>query len=155
MKVKDVMTKDPITIDPEAPLGTALDVMRTRKIRHLPVVGDAGELMGLITDRDLRHAALGPALAERLSLWAERKLRHIGQAFEDLRVRDAMTWVVATTHPEASLAHAAVVMYEGRVGSLPVIKNGQLVGILTERDVLKALMREHPAIEFDPEGFLW
>lgn len=53
MKVKDVMTREPITVDPEAPLGTAMEVMRRKRIRHLPVVNDAGRLMGIITDRDL------------------------------------------------------------------------------------------------------
>ena len=62
MKVKDIMTKDPLTIDPEAPLGTATDVMRTKDLRHLPVVDEAGRLIGIITDRDLRHAAFAPAV---------------------------------------------------------------------------------------------
>ncbi len=154
MKVKDVMAKDPLTIDPEAPLGTAMDVMRTRHLRHLPVV-EAGQLIGIITDRDLRHAAFGPAVAEYLSRSAQRRMRQIGEALENLRVRDVMTWVVVTTHPNASLPHAALVMFERRVGSLPVIEDGKLVGMLTERDLLKALSREGPVPKFDVEGFLW
>lgn len=155
MKVKDVMTRDPLTIDPEAPLGAAMDVMRTKQIRHLPVVDDSGQLMGIITDRDLRQATFAPAIAEQLSLRAQRRLRGLGQAMEDLRVQEAMTWVVATTHPEATLAHAALVMFERRVGSLPVVRDGKLVGILTERDLLKALAKGSPAVHYDPEGFLW
>ena len=155
MKVKDVMAKGPITIDPEAPLGTALDVMRTKQVRHLPVVDDAGQLVGIITDRDLRQAAFAPAVAEFLSVRAQRRLRVLGERLENLRVRDAMTWVVVQTHPEAPLAHAALVMSERRVGSLPVVDGGKLVGLLTERDVLGALSREGTISEFDPEGFLW
>ncbi len=155
MKVKEVMTREPLTIDPEAPLGTALDVMHTKQVRHLPVVDDTGMLMGIITDRDLRQATFAPALGEHLSLRAQRRLRGLGQEMEDLRVKDAMTWVVVTTHPEATLAHAALVMFERRVGNLPVIRDGKLVGILTERDLLKALMKEYPAVHYDPEGFLW
>ena len=155
MFVKDVMTKDPFSIDPEAPLATAIEMMRMKRIRHLPVVDDSGQLIGIITDRDLRQAAFAPALAEWLSLSAQRRLRGIGQAFEDLRVKDAMTWVVVTTHPDATIEHAAVLMFERRLGSLPVIDQGKLVGILTERDLLKALMRKHPATRFDPESFLW
>ncbi len=155
MKVKDVMAKDPFTIDPEAPLGTAIDVMRTRALRHLPVVDDAGQLIGIITDRDLRHAAFAPAVAEYLSASAQRLTRQIGATVENLRVRDVMTWVVVTTHPNASLAHAALVMSERRVGSLPVVENGKLVGLLTERDVLQALSREGAVLQWSGEGFLW
>ncbi len=155
MKVKEVMTRDPLTIDPEAPLGTAMDVMRRKRIRHLPVVDDAGRLLGIITDRDLRQATFAPALAEHLSLGAQRRLRGIGQALEDLRVKHAMTWVVVTTDPEATIARAAVVMFERRIGSLPVVEDGKLVGILTERDLLLALARELPDTGVDQQGFLW
>lgn len=155
MKVKEVMSRDPVTIDPEAPLGTAMDVMRRKRIRHLPVVDDAGRLLGIITDRDLRQATFAPALAEHLSLGAQRRLRGIGQALEDLRVKHAMTWVVVTTDPEATIARAAVVMFERRIGSLPVVEDGKLVGILTERDLLLALARELPDTGVDQQGFLW
>ena len=155
MKVKDVMTKDPLTIDPEAPLGTAMDVMRTKELRHLPVVDEAGQLIGIITDRDLRQAAFAPAVAEYLSAGAQRSVRQLGQTLEDLRVRDFITWVVVTTHPDASLAHAALIMSERRVGSLPVVENGKLVGMLTERDLLQAMSREGGVLRFSPEGFLW
>ena len=155
MKVKEVMTRDPLTIDPEAPLGTAMDVMRRKRIRHLPVVDDAGRLLGIITDRDLRQATFAPALAEHLSLGAQRRLRGIGQALEDLRVKHAMTWVVVTIDQEAPIARAAVVMFERRIGSLPVVEDGKLVGILTERDLLLALAREFPDTGVDQQGFLW
>jgi acetoin utilization protein AcuB len=155
IRVKEVMTKRPLTIDPEAPLGTAIDVMKTKGIRHLPIVDDAGELLGIITDRDLRQAIFAPVIAEHLSLGAQRRLRGLGEALEDLRVRDLMTWVVVTTHPEATIEHAAVLMFERRLGSLPVVDRGRLVGILTERDLLKALMRRHSALRFDLESLLW
>jgi acetoin utilization protein AcuB len=155
MKVKNVMTKDPLTIDPETPLATAMDVMRAKELRHLPVVDEAGLLIGIVTDRDLRHAAFAPAVAEYLSVSAQRRIRQIGETLENLRVRDVMTWVVVTTHPDASLAHAALVMSERRIGSLPVVENGKLVGMLTERDVLQALSREGSVRQWDIEGFLW
>lgn len=155
MKVKDVMTQDPITIDPEAPLGTAMEVMRDRHVRHLPVVDDTGRLIGILTDRDVRQAAFAPALAERLSLRAQRRLRALGAVMEELCVRDGMTWVVVTTHPEATLSHAALVMFERRVGCLPVVKDERLVGILTEHDLLKALAKEFPTMHIAAEGFLW
>ena len=155
MKVKDVMTRNPITIDPEASLGTAMAVMKKAGIRHLLVTDEAGHLSGIITDRDLRSAAFAPALLKHLSATAERRVRGVQQILEDLRVRDAMTWEVVTTHAEADLGHAARILFFGRIGSLPVVDGTKLVGILTERDLLRAislLMPEHPV---DVEGFLW
>ncbi len=154
MKVKDVMARDPISIDPQAPVGTALDVMRTKHIRHLPVVDETGALVGLVTDRDLRHAAFAPAVQEYLSIRAHRRARQLGETLENLRVRDVMTWVVVTTGPEAPLLSAALIMFESRVGSLPVLEGGRLVGLLTEQDVLKALMLEGKVAEFG-EGYMW
>ena len=60
MTVKDAMTKNPITIDPSAPLGTAVATMTERQVRHLPVVDDQGRLVGMITDRDLATRPLPP-----------------------------------------------------------------------------------------------
>jgi acetoin utilization protein AcuB len=154
MKVKDVMTKDPITIDPEAAVGTALDVMRTKHIRHLPVVDGTGTLIGIVTDRDLRHAALAPALDEYLSVRAHRRARQMSETLEDLRVKDVMTWAVVTTGPEAPLTYGALIMFERRVGSLPVLEHGRIVGMLTERDVLKALLFEGKVAELN-DGYMW
>ena len=155
MKVKDVMAKHPFTIDPDAPLGTAMDVMRTKDLRHLPVVDETGQLIGIITDRDLRQACFAPVVAEYLSAGAQQGVRQVGQTLEDLKVRNFMTWVVVTVHPDASLAHAALIMSERRVGSLPVIESGKLVGMLTERDMLEALSKEGGVLRWSPEGFLW
>jgi acetoin utilization protein AcuB len=154
MKVKDVMSRQPVTIDPEAPVGTALEVMRSRHVRHLPVLDEAGTLVGILTDRDLRHAAFAPALQEYLPVSALRRARQLGEALENLRVRDVMTWAVLTTTPEAPLMYAALVMFESRVGSLPVLEGTRLVGLLTEQDVLKALMLEGKIAELEG-GYMW
>ena len=142
MRVRDVMTADPATIAPEAPLGVALATMRERQIRHLPVVEDTGRLVGILTDRDLRQATLARA-------------RSLQEAERDLTVQDAMSWAVVTIHPGDPLARAAAIMFERRVGSLPVVENARLVGILTERDLLRALMRAYPARDWDAEDLLW
>jgi acetoin utilization protein AcuB len=155
MQVKDVMTRNPIPIDPEAPLATAMAVMKAEQIRHLPVIDDAGRLLGLITDRDVRSAVFEPALIEHLPASAQRHARGVRQSLEELRVRHAMTWDVVTTHPQATLEHAARVMFYGRFGSLPVLEGAQLVGILTERDLLKAMSLLMPEPPIDVEGFLW
>ncbi len=154
--VHDVMTRDPITIDPDAPLGTAMAVMREQNLRHLPVVDDAGTLVGMITDRDLRTVSFAPAFAEHLSAEARRRLRGLSEGLEQLRVRDAMTWEVVTIGADAPVARAAAVMCEKRLGSLPVVSAGRLVGIITERDVLRELAATLPSVQgVDPGRFLW
>jgi acetoin utilization protein AcuB len=154
--VRDVMAKRPITIDPEAPLATAIAVMREKEIRHLPVVDDGDRLVGIITDRDLRSAALAPALTEFLPPDLRRAVERAAGILEQLRVKDAMTWSVVATRPDATVAEAAAVMFERRIGCLPVRQNGKLVGIITERDIGKALMLAISAARgADPDTFFW
>lgn len=154
--VRDVMAKKPITIDPETPVATAIAVMREREIRHLPVVDDADRLLGIITDRDLRSATLAPALVEFLPIGLRRAVEGAAELLGDLRVKDAMTWSVVTTRPDASVAEAGAVMFERRIGSLPVREDGKLVGIVTERDIFKALMMViKPVRGADPDTFFW
>lgn len=146
MDVRDVMSRNPFSIEPDAPVAAAIDVMVEHKIRHLPVVDEQGTVVGIITDRDLRSAALTPALEEYLSTAARRRLRAIGRTLENLRVKDAMTCNPVTTTPDVALTQAAALMLERHVGSLPVIDRGALVGILTHRDTVKALARQVPAL---------
>jgi len=155
MKVGDVMTRNPITIDPESPLATAMAVMKKAGIRHLPVTDEAGQLLGIITDRDLRSAAFTPALTEHLTVRGQRRAALLGTTLDELRVRDAMTWGVVTTHPEVSVGQAARILFFGRFGSLPVVDDTKLVGLLTERDMLRALSLLMPDPPVDVEGFLW
>lgn len=153
--VRDVMARAPITIDPEAPVETALAVMRERGVRHLPVVDDAGRLVGMVTDRDVRSAIFGPAFAEYLSSEQQARLRSLAVPLANLRVRDMMTWGAVTIAPEAAVAQAAAVMSEGRFGSLPVLDGDRLVGIVTERDVLRALAATLPSVRgADPDAYL-
>jgi CBS domain-containing protein len=154
MDVRDIMTRNPICIEPNAPLGTAIETMVQRKIRHLPVVDDEGAVVGIITDRDLRSVALGPAVEQYLSDAARRRLRGIATTLENVRVKEAMTCNPITTRPDMPLTQAAALMLEARVGSLPVIENGKLVGIITDRDAVKALVRHVPALKSVPEA-LW
>jgi acetoin utilization protein AcuB len=131
MKVGDVMTKHPLVVDLDTPVRMAVDLMRSKGIRHLPVVDAGAHVLGIVTDRDLRHAAFLPALAGRSGLEPRR--------VKAPRVRDVMTWSVVTTQAETLLVHAALTMFQRRIGSLPVVADGRLVGILTEHDVFNGL----------------
>ncbi len=131
------------TIAAESSVREAAALMRAREIRHLPVVDDQGRLIGIVTDRDLRQVVFDAAVREQLPLEAE--------ALGELPVRAVMTWSVVTVTPATDLRAAAALMRERRLGALPVVESGHLVGMLTERDLiaaLLALLRErvgHPA----------
>jgi acetoin utilization protein AcuB len=142
LRVRDVMSPSAVTIAPDAPLGAALTAMQAREIRHLPVVEPDGRLVGIVTDRDLRQATLA-------------RFRAVRDADRDLLVQDVMTCAVVTIEADAPMARAAALMYERRIGSLPVVEDGRLAGIVTERDLLRALIRESPARASIVEPFLW
>ena len=130
MSVRDRMTRNVTTIRPEATLRAAATLMRDRKVRHLPVVDDRGRMIGIMTDRDLRQALFAPGvLAERTDLPA---------VLEALAVGDVMTRGVISVRAVTTIREAARVMHECRLGALPVVEGGRLVGILTETDVLRA-----------------
>jgi CBS domain-containing protein len=147
MNVRDIMAGNPISIEQDSPVGTAIAVMVDGKIRHLPVVDEHGAVVGIVTDRDLRSAALAPALEEYLSEAARRRLRGITTTLENLRVKDAMTCNPITTSPEVPVRQAAAMMLEHSIGSLPVIEGGKLIGIMTDRDAVKALAAQIPALQ--------
>jgi acetoin utilization protein AcuB len=138
-RVRDVMSPHPLTIDPEAPLETAVSAMRERRVRHLPVVDDQGRLIGIVTDRDLRSAMFGPAIADYLPGTPQGRLQAMVSGLGEVLVRHVMTWGVVTIGPEAPVAQAAAMMVTSRIGSLPVVEDKRLVGMVTEHDVLKAL----------------
>lgn len=97
-----------------------------------------------------------PSLAEFLPTGLRRAVEGAAGTLEELRVKDAMTWGVVTIRPDASVAEAGAVMFERRIGGLPVCENGKLVGIVTERDIFKTLMMAiTPVRGTDPDTFFW
>src|SRR5215210_7142315 len=125
--VRDSMTREVAVLSPQTTAAEALGLCRERRIRHLPVM-DGGRLVGIVSDRDLRSAA--PALGD-----PER-----ASALERIRVSDVMSPDVITAHPDDPVEEAANRMRERRIGSLPVVEGGELVGILTSSDVMEALV---------------
>jgi CBS domain-containing protein len=134
MKVREIMRQALVTVRPGVPAREAAELMRSREVRHVLVTDEEGQLVGIVTDRDLRHSALLPFLARHLA-WEERRLRAP-------RVRDVMTCSVVTVDPDADLARAGLLMFERRIGSLPVTEHGTLVGIVTEGDLFDAFRRD-------------
>lgn len=136
MDVKDVMTPEPVTITPDTSVGEAQKLMQTRVIRHLPVV-ENGHLVGIFSDRDLRTVSPSPATS--LSAWEMTYL------LTKLTVRDVMTRAVMTVAPDRSLTDAVGLLLAYKIGALPVIEAQRVVGILTQTDVLRTLLKPQAA----------
>jgi CBS domain-containing protein len=128
--VKDWMTRPAVTIRDDASVRAAIEVMKTRKIRHLPVVSTQDRLVGIVTDRDLRQMLFDPVVQEQL--------HEAGARITERPIREVMTWGVVAVTPESGIRQAARIMYEQKIGAVPVIEGGRVVGMLTERDVLRA-----------------
>ena len=132
--VRDVMTKDVVTLDRNDKLSAADDLMRLGRIRHMPVVDEDGALAGIVSQRDLFHSGLLRALGYGTHAKA--------QALDLLVLKEAMNTEVLTVTPDAPLQEAAKIMLERKVGCLVVVEGKKIVGILTEGDFVKLALRD-------------
>ncbi|MGB9804611.1 CBS and ACT domain-containing protein [Desulfofundulus sp.] len=132
MFVRDYMSTSPVSIHPGTPILEALSIMKKNKIRHLPVV-DKGRLVGLITERDL--LTVTPSPATTLSVFEMNYL------LSKMVVKEVMKTRPVTVGPDCTIEEAALVMREHKIGSLPVVEGDGLVGIITQTDILDALIR--------------
>jgi len=129
--VADIMTPNPVTVTPRNAIRTAVNLMREVGCRRLPVV-DRGRLVGIITDRDLRRAANSPFVVREQ--WYDNFI------LDHIEVASCMTPNPLTIHPGAPICEAARLMRDHKVGGPPVVADGQLVGIITETDLLNFLI---------------
>lgn len=127
--VRDLMTRDVLTLERNEKLAVADDVMRLGRIRHLPIVDADGALAGIVSQRDLFHSGLIKALG--YGTHAQRN------ALDMLVVKEAMKTEVTTTTPDTKLGDAAKLMFEKKIGCLVVVENTKVVGILAESDFVK------------------
>lgn len=129
MLVREWMTTDVVTASPALPIAEAHDLMRSRGIRHLPVV-DRGRLVGILSDRDVRAAMPSP-----VTTLAVGEARYL---LNRLRVEEVMSRPVITIRPDAPITEAVSVLLGRRIGALPVVDGTRLAGIVTETDLLRA-----------------
>lgn len=131
MKVRDVMKKEVKTVSRDAAAREAYEVMKEAGFRHMPVV-DGGKLVGILSDRDLRlvTSAIGADIAD---LSAQ-------DIPEDIKVGRIMTADPAILVPDTDLRQAVSLMIRHKIGALPVVEKGKLVGIVTQIDLLKLLV---------------
>jgi CBS domain-containing protein len=132
IRVKEWMTTPVISVEANTPVADAYNLMMERGIRRLPVIED-GELVGIVTLGDLREAR--PSSATSLSIY------ELNYLLSKLTVDKVMTHNPYTMSPETPIQHAAKLMADRKVGSLPVVDaDGALVGIITESDIFTMLV---------------
>ena len=132
MLVRDRMTKHPLTIDVDTSLSAVHTYMEEQHVRHLPVVDKTGKLVGLVTEGDLLKA--GPSSVTSLSVW------EIHSLLDRITVRNVMVHDVITTVEDIPIEDAAHVMLDHKISCLPVLREGRLVGIITEVDIFRTFM---------------
>ena len=131
MLVRDAMTKDPVTVNPETSVFRAWKVMQDRQVDNLPVL-EGRRLVGMVTDPDLRLVLPSPATA--------LDAREISYLLDTLPVSEVMAETVTTTTPSTPLRVAARLLLRAGVRALPVMEGDRLVGILTRSDVLASFL---------------
>jgi CBS domain-containing protein len=131
--VREWMTANPITVDPKTTLPEAHKIMKDRRIRRLPVV-EQGRLVGIVTLGDIREAE--PSDATTLSIF---ELHYL---LAKLTIGEIMTREPITISPNAAIREAAKSLLQNKIGSLPVVENDKLIGIITESDIFRVLAQE-------------
>jgi len=132
MRIRDMMTKNPITVDSETLVIDAQKIMKENNIRRLPVV-DKGKLLGIITKHDLLEASPSPATS--------LSVHELNYLLSKMKVKEIMKKNPVTLTPDTPFEEALKIGQDKRIGSFPVVENGKLVGIATESDIVRFLTR--------------
>jgi CBS domain-containing membrane protein len=132
MRVRDIMTVPVVAVGNTDNLKVVEEVMEWKHIRHLPVINEDGELMGLLTHRDLLRVCV--------SSIADISRKEQDALLRGIPAEQIMTSGVLTVSPESDLRSAASLMLERKIGCLPVVDGRKLVGILTEADFVRYLL---------------
>lgn len=129
LRVRDLMTENVVSVRPGDTVDKIHDAMTERGIRHIAVIDEEGDLVGVVSHRDL----LRRALIERsdLPLFVQRAV------LRRTRVEEVMTSEIETVEPDQPLTEAAQVMFDNKIGCLPVVEGSRVIGILTESDFVK------------------
>jgi len=144
MLVKERMSHPVITIRPELPVIEALNIMKREQIRRFPVVDKRGHLVGIVSREDLLHAS--PSDATSLSVW------EVSYLLNKIIVKHVMTDEIITITEDTPLEEAARIMADNKIGGLPVVRDGEVVGMITETDLFKIFLEllgaREPGVRF-------
>jgi acetoin utilization protein AcuB len=131
MFVGERMSRPVISVTPDTPINDALAMFRKEHIRRAPVIKD-GKLVGIVSERDLLNASPSPVTT--LSIWEMNYL------ISKVTVKDVMTKKVITVEQDTPIEEAARIMADKKIGGVPVVSGGNVVGIITETDLFKILL---------------
>lgn len=131
MLVGERMSRPVITVSVESPIMEAFDLLKRENIRRAPVTKD-GKLVGIISDHDLLNAS--PSQATTLSVY------ELPYLLGKIKVRDVMTKEVISVTEDTPIEEAARIMADNKIGGLPVLRDGQVVGMITETDLFKIFL---------------
>ena len=132
MLVGERMTKDTIVVRDDTPIDEAMKIMRDNKVRRLPVLNDKNALVGIVSERDLLYVSPSPATS--------LSIHEIHYLISRITVGEVMTADVITVSESTPLEEAARIMADNKIGGLPVVSDGELVGIITETDLFKVFL---------------
>ena len=127
MLVRDRMTPDPFCGTPDMPVTKIQELMREKEIRHLPILGDNGDIVGLVTQRSLLRA-----LPSDVSGFSRFEISYL---LSKIKAKDVMTRDVRTIDDSIAVEEAARIMADEKIGCLPVFNEGRMVGIITDNDL--------------------
>jgi len=130
--VRERMSTEPVTIRASAPITEALRVMRKNEVRRLPVLDDEGQLAGIVSEKDVLYASPSPATS--------LSIHEMHYLLSRLLVSELMTADVICVGPHTPLEEAARIMADNKIGGLPVVEDGDLIGIVTETDLFKVFL---------------
>ena len=139
MLVGERMSHPVIAISPDLPIVEALNLMKRERIRRAPVVKD-GRLVGIVSDKDLLNASPSPVTS--LSVWEMNYL------LSKITVKEVMTKKVISVQEHTPIEEAARIMVDNKIGGLPVMRDTEIVGIITETDLFKIFLELMGAREF-------
>jgi len=132
MLVRDRMTPNPTTVTTDTTLKDAIELVRSKPFRHLPVLDENGKLVGVVTEKSLVYAA--PTPITTLSIF------EVDYVLSRVKIGQLLHREVIAVEPDLPIEEAASIMVENRIGCLPIVEHGELVGIISDTDIFCVLV---------------
>jgi len=138
VKIDKIMQRHVITLQVDEPLINAVEATASERVRHLPIL-DGDRLVGIMSDRDITRATPSPLLGDQRPEYA--------RILNTTLVSRIMRSAPITAPPDASLAEVVRLMVDNKIGAVPVVSDGRIVGIVSELDIMRTFLRMLEVIE--------